>query len=306
MTIHIVEPNDDTLHGHFSPDRAPILTIDAGESVRFSTLDAGWVKGPLITPNDFEVKFKERARGGDDGHALCGPVAIRGAKAGQMLSVHVNRIKTGEWGWTYVGPDSTPLEIIQQKSFMIWELNDVTSIATNSAGMTVTMRPFMGVMGMPPAESGIHPTATPRLTGGNIDCKELTAGSTLYLPMAVDGGLFSVGDGHAAQGDGELGGTAIECPIKQVDLTFDVHDDLPLNTPFAHTPVGWITFGLDEDLNVAVTKATDAMLELMVGFYGVSRAEALALASIVVDIRVTQVVNGVRGVHAILPHGALR
>ena len=307
MSIHIVEPDKSTLHGYFSKDLPPVLTIDPGESVRFSTLDAGGSEDKLGTPTQFEVDFTEnRGRGGDDGHALCGPVAIRGAKPGLLLSVHINRIMTGEWGWTYTSPETNPLADIKNKSFMVWSLDDVASIATNTAGMTVRMRPFMGVMGMPPAENGKHPTAQPRMTGGNLDCKELTAGSTLYLPIEVEGGLFSVGDGHAAQGDGELGGTAIECPIERVDLTFDLHDDMPLKTPFAHTPHEWITFGLDEDLNVAVQKATSAMLDLIMHFYTVSRAEALALASIVVDLRVTQVVNGVRGIHAVLPHGALR
>jgi acetamidase/formamidase len=170
----------------------------------------------------------------------------------------------------------------------------------------VTLRPFMGIYGMPPAETGIHSTIPPRVTGGNIDCKELIVGSTLYLPIAVEGGLFSTGDGHAAQGDGEVSITAIECPMDRVDLTFDVHDNLPISTPIANTPAGWITMGFHEDLDEALLIALEAMLTLMKRLHGLERLDALALASVAVDFRVTQVVNRVRGIHAVLPHGAIR
>jgi acetamidase/formamidase len=175
----------------------------------------------------------------------------------------------------------------------------------NQHGHTVRLRPFLGVLGMPPAEPGIHPTRPPRRCGGNIDCKELVAGSALYLPIAVPGALFSAGDGHAAQGDGEVAGPAIECPMEQVDLTFALRDDLPLHVPYAHTPAGWVTFGLHEDLNEATLLALDAMLDLLAAQMGIHRKDALALASVAVDLRVTQIVNQVRGVHAVLPHGAI-
>jgi acetamidase/formamidase len=161
-------------------------------------------------------------------------------------------------------------------------------------------------MGMPPDEPGLHSTAPPRFCGGNLDCKELSAGSTLYLPVSVPGALFSVGDGHAAQGDGEVCVTAIECPMDRVELTFHLHESPRLTAPRAHTAAGWITLGLHEDLNEAAFLATEAMLELMGEQYSLQRGDALALASLVVDLRVTQLVNGVRGVHAVLPHGAIR
>jgi len=159
---------------------------------------------------------------------------------------------------------------------------------------------------MPPDAPGRHPTPPPRPTGGNIDCRELVTGSTLYLPIAVSGALVSAGDGHGAQADGEAGGTAIECPMERAELTFRLRDDLRLATPWAETPAGWLTFGFDEDLDEATAIALDAMLGLMGERFGVGRAEALALASVVVELRITQAVNGVRGVHALLPHGALR
>jgi acetamidase/formamidase len=177
-------------------------------------------------------------------------------------------------------------------------------LGCNQYGHTVELRPFMGVMGMPPDAPGLHSTVPPRVTGGNLDCKELVSGSTLYLPIAVPGGLFSVGDGHARQGDGEVSVTAIECPMERVDLTFALLPELHLATPRAHTPAGWLTFGIHEDLDEAALIALAAMIDLLVERHGLSRHQALGLASVVVDLRITQMVNGVRGVHALLPHDA--
>ena len=170
----------------------------------------------------------------------------------------------------------------------------------------MTLRPFLGVLGMPPAEAGVHPTSPPRTSGGNIDCTELVAGTTLYLPIPVDGALFSAGDGHAAQGDGEVSQLAIECPVERAELTLSARDDLPLEWPAARTDEAWITFGFDEDLDEAAAIAIDGMLELMAREHGLERRDALALASVAVDLRVTQLVNGARGVHAMLRHDAIR
>jgi acetamidase/formamidase len=145
----------------------------------------------------------------------------------------------------------------------------------------------------------VHSTTPPRPHGGNIDCKELVAGSTLYLPIPVDGALFSAGDGHARQGDGEVSGTAIECPAG-AQVTLDVRDDLPLEWPCARIDGAWLTFGFDEHLGRAAKIAVDGMIELMGREHGLAADDALALASVVVDLRVTQVVNEQLGVHAVL------
>ena len=152
---------------------------------------------------------------------------------------------------------------------------------------------------MPPGEPGVHSTTPPRRCGGNIDCKELVAGTTLYLPIPVDGALFSCGDGHAAQGDGEVSGTAIEAPV-EAQVMLDVRDDLELEWPIARIDNAWLTFGFDEHLGNAAKIAVDGMLDLIEREHGLSRQDALALASVVVDLRVTQVVNLVLGVHAVL------
>ena len=152
----------------------------------------------------------------------------------------------------------------------------------------------------------MHSTTPPRIWGGNIDCKELVAGTTLFLPIPIDGALFSAGDGHARQGDGEVSQTAIECPLERLELTLSVEDGSELNTPIAWTPDAWLTFGFYEDLDEAAAAATDAMLALMRRELDLERVDALALASVVVDLRVTQLVNGVKGVHAVLRHDAIR
>src|SRR5437763_229775 len=156
---------------------------------------------------------------------------------------------------------------------------------------TFPSAPFLGFYGMPPSEPGEHSTGPPRRWGGNIDCKELVAGTTLYLPIPVDGALFSAGDGHALQGDGEISGTAIEAPTS-AQLTIDVQDEPVLEWPVARTNAAWLTFGFDESLWPATRIAIDGMLRLMERELGVTGADALALASLGVDLHITQIVNG--------------
>lgn len=312
MAVHRVEPERRTLHGHFSRELAPALTIDPGDAVVFRTLDAGWGLGPTPADGRPGATFEPRDPELDGGHALCGPVAVRGAEPGMTLAVEIGELRTGAWGWTAAGGWSSPLNERlgmgegTPRTRLSWELDPDRLVGRERGGREVALRPFLGVIGMPPDGPGRHPTGPPRPTGGNIDCRELVTGSTLYLPIAVPGALVSVGDGHAAQADGEAGGTAIECPMERAVLTFRLRDGPPLATPRAETPAGWLTFGFDEDLDEAMATALEAMLGLMGERFGVPRGEALALASVVVELRVTQVVNGVRGVHALLPHGALR
>ena len=160
-------------------------------------------------------------------------------------------------------------------------------------------------MGMPPPEPGVHSTVPPRRWGGNIDCKELVAGTTLYLPIPVDGALFSAGDGHAAQGDGEVSGYAIETPV-DAELTLDLRDDLVIEWPIARIDDAWLTFGFDESLGRAASIAVEGMLALMARELGVTGGDARILASVGVDLHVTQIVNGAMGVHAELRDDAFR
>lgn len=302
MTKHHLQPEAGILHGYFSRDLPPVLTINPGDTVTYRTLDARWGTEPPPSAYEFGRQFQPRGEN-DKGHAMCGPIHINGAKPGMMLAIHVQRIVPGAWGWTLPwfeplggGGSGIPL--------LIWSLDTNAMTATDQHGHRVKLKPFMGVMGMPPAEGGIHSTTPPRRTGGNIDCKELVAGSTLYLPIDVEGGLFSVGDGHATQGDGESGGCAIECPMDEVELTFDLVENPPIPTAHAHTPAGKIAFGFDLDLGKAATAAMNALIDWMVADDGIPRLDALSLAGVVADLRVTQLVNESCGAHAVLPHDA--
>ena len=311
MALHEIPLERRTLHGHFSRDLDPILTVDPGDSIAFATLDAGWGLEPPTGDVRVRRRFEPRDDELDVGHAMIGPVEVRGACAGQTLSVRIDEVRVGPYGFTLGGGFSTPLNDRLGLSdgdacLLVWELDADRGVGRDRAGRELDLRPFLGVMGMPPSEPGRHPTAPPRIWGGNLDCAELVAGTTLYLPIPVDGALFSAGDCHARQGDGEVSQLAIECAADRVVLTLDLRDAPEPVQPYAWTPEAWIAFGFDEDLDEAAALALDNMLGLMGREYGFERREALALASAVVDLRITQLVNGVRGVHAVLRHDALR
>ena len=311
MAVHEIPLERRTLHGHFSRDLPPVLTIDSGDTIAFSTLDAGWGLEPPSPDSTSRRRFEPRDPELDSGHALVGPVEVRGARAGQALAVRVDLVRVGAFGFTDAGGFSTPLNdrlgLSEGETVVIaYELDADAAVGCDPAGREVDLRPFLGVMGMPPPERGIHPTSPPRIWGGNLDCAELVAGTMLLLPVPVDGALFSAGDCHARQGDGEVSQLAIECPAEHVELTLELRDEPELAGPVAWTPDAWIAFGLDEDLDEAAALAVEGMLDLMCREHGFDRREALAFASAVVDLRVTQLVNGVRGVHAALRHDAIR
>ncbi|TFE02131.1 acetamidase/formamidase family protein [Jeotgalibacillus salarius] len=310
MATHHIEASDKVLHGSFSPEHKPVLTIENGDSVTLNTIGLEW---GLKNKDGSSISFRSRTKEKKSGHPLIGPVYINGAKPGMMLAVRMNKIVPGWYGWN-VGGGSESWQnehagiSFEEKTTLNWELN-----AENMTGKTIIgtrefqipLSPFMGVLATAPAEKGLHSTIPPRYCGGNIDCKELVEGSTVYLPVAVEGALFSTGDGHAVQGDGEVSGTAIECPMDEVSMTFTLFENQTIRMPRADTPSGWLTFGFDEDLNKAAGIALKEMIDLMQERFQVSREEAIALGSTVVDLRITQVVNKVKGVHAVLPHGLL-
>ena len=294
-------------HGFFDPSLAPAVTVDPGEAVRLETLESGWSTEPFDVA-DLGARVRHPAWTEGAGHALTGPVEVRGAKAGQVLEIRIDAVRPGSWGTTYANARPSVFNEaygLTGSAVHGWALDPVARTGRNQHGHTVALRPFLGVMGMPPAEPGRHSTIPPRRHGGNLDCKELVAGSTLWLPIPVDGALLSVGDGHAAQGDGEVSGTAIECGMERVDLTLSVVDS-PITGPVASTPAGWVTMGLGDTLDQAAYEALNAMFDLIVRLHGVPRADAVALASVAVDLRVTQIVNQTVGAHAILAPGAIR
>lgn len=309
MTRHRLVPHRDTLHGTFSPEWAPPLTIDPGDTVVLTTLDAGWGLEAHHADDSPRTTFAPRDEVRDHGHALCGPIYVRGALPGMNLVVEIGPIRTGAWGWTVGGGWTNGINerlgLAQAELLLRWTLDPATNTGIDQFGDQVTLDPFFGVMGMPDASPQPIPSWTPRANGGNLDCKELRPGTRLYLPIAVAGALFSAGDGHALQGDGEVSSTAIECPFDEAELTLSLHDDFVLTTPIAWTPETWIVLGFHEDLDEATLIALDGMLDLLCREARISRPRAMALASVLVDVRVTQIVNGTRGVHALVRHESL-
>ncbi|MGM8216359.1 acetamidase/formamidase family protein [Bacillaceae bacterium W0354] len=315
--IHHLKPSYETLHGYFSKDLEPALKINNGDTVVFQTLDSAWgieKRSNLGQPRKRFLDVNPTRLAKQFGHALTGPIYIEEAEPNQTLEIVINEIVPGSWGWTSAGgfPSywNKKLGMDKEKEVVLdFDIDVNQMVATSQFGnfnYSIKLNPFMGIMGMPPNEDGKHSTFVPRDTGGNIDCKELQSGSRLYLPIPVKGGLFSVGDGHATQGDGEVAGPALECPMEKVSLTFNVLSEMNIKRPRAKTSTGWITMGFHENLDEAMWQALADMIDLICELYHVSRAEAHAYASLVVDLRITQIVNFSKGVHAVLPFDALR
>ncbi|HZR54077.1 MAG TPA: acetamidase/formamidase family protein [Streptosporangiaceae bacterium] len=307
MTRHQLDPSPATTADVFSRDLAPALTVDPGDTIVLRSLNASGHLRPQTFPGE-----KVPTMGGDGrrGHCLTGPIAVRGTVPGDVLAVRFVAMRPDTWGFTVAAASDTPLTRRLglhdgPPAWLLWRIDPEAGIAVSDLGHTVRTAPFHGVTGVAWDEPGEHSTIPPRaIGGGNIDCRELVAGSVLYLPVAVPGALLSIGDGHAAQGDGEVAGTAIECGMT-TELQLDLVADRPVPGVHAEAPAGKITFGFSPDLNAAMGDALDAMLAWLQASYGVSKATALAMASPVVDLRVTQVVNQSWGVHALLPAGAI-
>jgi acetamidase/formamidase len=305
MAEHRVDASPDTIHwGYFDAALEPLLSIASGDTVTISTVSGGpevMPKPPLVVPEALKA-IQAAHKPKLPGHICTGPVAIRGAQAGQALEVRIKDIALHyDWGFTYVAPQKGALpDDFDEMHLMHIPLDRKRMTGRLPWGLELPLRPFFGVMAVaPPAAWGALSTLPPRRNGGNLDNKELVAGTTLFLPIHVDGALFSVGDGHGVQGDGEVCVTAIETGLIG---TFELHvrDDLHLTWPMAETPTHVMTMAFDPDLDLCVTIALRSMIELIVARSGISKAEAYALCSLAADIRVTQVVNGNKGVHVML------
>jgi len=307
MTRHQLDPSPSTTADVFSRDLAPVLTVDPGDTVVLRSLDASGHLRPQNFPGEKVPKMAGEAR---RGHCLTGPIAVRDAVPGDTLAVRFVSMRPDTWGYTVAAARDTPLTRRlglheDPPAWLLWQIDPDAGTAVSDLGHTVRIAPFHGVTGVAWDEPGEHSTIPPRaIGGGNIDCRELVAGSVLYLPVAVPGALLSIGDGHAAQGDGEVAGTAIECGMT-TELKLDIVTGRPVTGPHAEAPAGKVTFGFSPDLNAAMGDALDAMLTWLQASYGVGKATALALASPVLDLRITQVANQSWGVHALLPAGAI-
>lgn len=305
MAEHYLMPTRQTLHGILWSQLPPVLKIQSGDIVTINTLEPDWrIERPLISQRDAGV-FYPRIPKLDDGHALCGPIEIANAQPGMTLSVEIMSVIPGEWGWSCVGIENeehlSALGFHNKEIFWLWDIDIEKNLCINEHGYEVPLNPFPGVLAVAPQGNEYVTTKIPGSHGGNIDCRSLIAGSKICLPVFHQGALFSVGDGHAAQGDGESGGTAIECPLKELKLRFTLKESR-LFEPICETPEGIITFGFDRDLTCASYKALKNMRRYLLENFAISENEAMMLCSLCVDLRITQIVNGIRGVHAILPN----
>lgn len=317
---HTLSAARDNLHANFTRDPAPVLTIDSGDTVTLTNIpDVGWGLEPptsLTAPRrKVEPRDPVSDPSRDAGPCMIGPIAIRGARPGDALEITIDRVTTASWGWTYAGagmakrPWNTALGLADAPlTLMRWSI-DSPDHATNHLGHAVATRPFPGVLGLAPVPDPADSYAsgwTPRICGGNMDCRELTAGSTLWLPVMIDGAMLSTGDGHAAQGDGEVSGTAIETMLNELRLTVTLHRATRLPCPRIFTAPDregtrrWITLGFGQTLDDAAAMAMSGMLDLMQSQLNLPRPECLALASARVSLRITQTVNPAKGVHAVL------
>jgi acetamidase/formamidase len=304
---HHLAAGPTTAHwGYVDPTLAPVLTIRSGDRVTVETVSGmpddlpPRELGFEILPEHLEIH--RQVVKGVGNHIYTGPISIDDAEPGDVLEVRIIEITLRQnWGWNvfrpYMGtlPDDFP-----HLHRLHIALDAKTMTATMPWGLKLPLCPFFGQLVVaPPYEFGRQGSREPREYGGNIDCKELTAGSVIYLPVWTRGALFSTGDGHALQGDGEVCGTAIETALTGT-FDFAVRKDLAYRMPRAETPTHLITFGFDVDLDDAARQALREMIEWLVSLLGISSANAYALCSIAADLRVTQTVNGVKGVHAMM------
>jgi acetamidase/formamidase len=312
MAHHTLRPERRTLHAHFSCDRVPAVEIDPGDTVTFQTLDVSWGLEPPTSTTAPRRKFEPRDPTVDNGPCLIGPVGVRGAEPGDTLEIRIEALEPAPWGWTYAGPGITPPELIDALgiggaplALMRWSIDNATGTALNQFGHSVRIAPFLGIIGLSPGEPGSHSGWTPRACGGNMDCREIIVGTSLFLPVQAPDALVSIGDGHARQGEGEVSGTAIECMMDRATLRFHLHTGVRITAPRARTPTGWVTMGFGATLDEAMRGAVNAMLDLVMEMHHLARPEALALASVCMDLRITQIVNGTVGVHAVVADGAV-
>lgn len=308
--VHRLDAGAKTVHwGYFDGELAPLLTVDSGETVVISTVSGGpevMPPPPLKVP-DALASIHAHLRQRMPGHICTGPVAIKGAKVGQVLEVRIKAIDLRyDWGYNFSGPLTGALpDDFPERHLMHITLDRKTMTGRLPWGLELPLRPFFGVMGTaPPRAWGKVSTLPPRRNGGNLDNKELVAGTTLYLPIHVDGALFSVGDGHGVQGDGEVCVTAIETGLVG---TFEliVRDDMTLEWPRAETPTHLMTMAFDPDLDDCVVMALRQMVDVAAARAGITRQEAYTLCSLAADVRVTQVVNGNKGIHVMLEKALL-
>ncbi len=317
MDTHRVSPTARTVRwGTFDAAYPPVLTVQSGDSVVLECVSGGPEVMPepgsgfAIPPTLAAIHAAQLSRLG--GHIVTGPVAVAGAQPGDMLEVRIEKIEFGmEWGYCGFRPLAGTLpEDFPTRYLSHIPIDRARRTCRLPWGTELPLAPFFGVMGVaPPPAYGTISTIQLREHGGNLDNKELTEGSTLFLPVWTEGANFSAGDGHGVQGDGEVCINALETALTG---TFKLilhkgggpHAPL-LQYPRAETATHFISMGMHEDLDLAMKQALRQMIAFICGRANLSREEAYQFCSLAVDFHVTQTVNGEKGVHGLLRKGLL-
>ena len=306
MAHHHLRSAAATCHwGFFDAALKPVLTVRSGDEVTIETISGGPQQLPdpkrfHIPPEMHDVHANsERSL---PGHILTGPVAIEGAEVGDVLEVDILDVKLRQdWGYNVIRPLAGILPDDFHEARLIHIPLDAAKMTGRLPwGLDLPLKPFFGVMGVaPPPAWGRVSSIQPRAFGGNLDNKELGAGAKLFLPVFVPGALFSCGDGHGVQGDGEVCITAIETAL-QGRFAFRLRKDLRLRYPRAETATHYITMFMDPDLDRCAENAVRDMIVLLGEKRNLSREDAYTLCSLAADLRITQAVNGSKGVHCMI------
>jgi acetamidase/formamidase len=306
MTHHHLHSSPATCHwGFFEAKLKPVLTIASGDEVTVDTISGG----PEVVPDrnrfhvppeldDVHAKNERMV----PGHILTGPIAVDGAAPGDVLEVEILDVRLRQdWGYNMIRPLAGTLpDDFHETRLINIPLDAKRMVGRLPWGLDLPLKPFFGVMGVaPPPAWGRITSLIPRAIGGNLDNKELTPGAKLYLPVFVPGALFSCGDGHGVQGDGEVCVTAIETAL-QGRFKLTLRKDLRLNYPRAETPTHYMTMAMDPDLDQCVVRALRDMIVLLGEKRNLSREDAYTLCSLAADLRVTQTVNGSKGIHCMI------
>lgn len=301
---HTLDPTPQTVHwGHLDAAIPPRLTIDSGDTVTVNTVSGGRLEVAdlaIMRPEHREIVEKLRPVLGP--HILTGPIAVRGAQPGDTLEVRIRTIElAADWGYNVIRPlKGTLPEDFPELQRRLIAIDRKTATAALPWGPTLPLRPFFGILATAPRpEYGTVSSVEPREFGGNMDNKELVAGTSVFLPVFVPGANFSVGDGHAVQGDGEVCLTALEtCLTGALELV--LHRERRLAFPRAVTPTHYIAMGMDPDLDDAARQALRDMIAWLVELKGWKPAEAYVFCSLACDLHVTQLVDGNKGIHAMV------
>ena len=286
----------------------PVLTIDNGDTVIFNTVML--LEGKLradITIQELLALRKDILARGNGIYAFTGPFFIKGAEPGDVLEIRIKRIVPGDYAVNSIYPDAMNIGGLANEGISKEGISRTLRYSPDKKstafkpGITLPLRPFLGFMGVAPKPGEKRPSAVPDYFAGNIDNKEMIVGTTLFVPVNVPGALFMAADAHGLQGDGEVCVTAAETYFKEVELQFIVRKDMKLERPMAESPTHWITMGFHQDLNEAMRIALRDAVAFLSAAKGLTKEEAYSLCSLAVDFRVTQIVDGNKGIHGMIP-----